>query len=266
MLSIIIPTLGTREQELSRLFESLESQTSKNFEVIVVSQDQHEKVAELLAPNSFSYQHVRLTKRGLSYARNQGIQAIKGRYVTFSDDDCWYPSDAVERVEGFFSQHNAQVVCFQIYDPTTNQSYKAYPTTEAEQLRSRDLFRKSSIEIFVDTETVDRKYICFNEDFGLGAKHPSGEENIFLFGLHRAGYQISYVPHVIVYHLKPTQASRLDERTMVSKGALFAALYNKPMDLILLTALFAKKIRHLKRPFRTYVKAVAMAKQPPKNM
>ncbi|MCM2675725.1 glycosyltransferase family 2 protein [Alkalicoccobacillus plakortidis] len=258
MLSIIIPTLGTREQELSRLFESLENQTSTKFEVIVVSQDKHEVVAGLLCERAFAYKQVQLSKRGLSYARNEGIKVISGQYVTFSDDDCWYPNDAVEKVENFFAQSKAQVVCYQIYDPTTKQSYKNYPVEKAENVRTRDLFRKSSIEIFVDVQTVDREYLRFNENFGLGAKHPSGEENIFLFALQRAGYIISYIPEVIVYHLKPTQASRLDERTMVSKGALFAALYRKPLDIILLTVLFAKKVRHLKRPVQTYAKAVAL--------
>lgn len=259
MLSIIVPTLGTRVPELNRLFDSLENQTSLEFEVIVVSQDHHEVVSELLSKRSFLHKQVKLSKRGLSYARNEGLKAVKGRYVTFSDDDCWYPAHAVKKVERFFAQHQAQVVCFQIFDPTTNQTYKSYPTEEANQVRSRDLFRKSSIEIFVDTQTIDQNYLSFNESFGLGAKHPSGEENIFLFALHRAGYTISYVPEVIVYHLKPTQASRLDERTMISKGALFAALYRKPVDLILLTALFAKKIRHVKRPLQTYAKAVALS-------
>ncbi|MDQ0206798.1 glycosyltransferase family 2 protein [Alkalicoccobacillus murimartini] len=258
MLSIIIPTLGTREQELSRLFESLEKQTSTKFEVIVVSQDKHEVVADLLGERAFAYKQVQLNKRGLSYARNEGIKAISGQYVTFSDDDCWYPNDAFEKVEDFFNQNKAQVVCYQIFDPTTNQSYKSYPTEKADHVRTRDLFRKSSIEMFVDVQAVDRQYLCFNESFGLGAKHPSGEENIFLFSLQRAGYTISYIPEVIVYHLKPTQASRLDERTMVSKGALFGALYSKPVDIILLTALFAKKIRHVKRPIHTYAKAVAL--------
>lgn len=36
--SLLLPTLGTRESEIKNLFESLENQTYKKFELIVVSQ------------------------------------------------------------------------------------------------------------------------------------------------------------------------------------------------------------------------------------
>ncbi|TSB48371.1 glycosyltransferase family 2 protein [Alkalicoccobacillus porphyridii] len=261
MLSIIIPTLGQRVEEFRRLCKSLEEQTNQSFEVIVTSQDHHKKVGELLQTFSFSYQHVTLHRRGLSYARNEGLKMIKGDYVTFSDDDCWYPSDMVERVERFFLDHQKPVVCFQIYDPISQQSYKNYPLQKKDSVSTKDLFRKSSIEIFVHVTNVDKRYLRFDERFGLGAEHPSGEENIFLVGLKRAGYEISYIPVPIVYHLKPTHESRLAEKTMISKGALFAVLYNKPIDMLMLTVLFAKKIPHLKRPFSTYIKAVRLALQ-----
>ena len=42
MITLILPTLGEREFEINRLFNSLENQIYKDFEVIVVSQANHE--------------------------------------------------------------------------------------------------------------------------------------------------------------------------------------------------------------------------------
>ena len=40
-LSILLPTLGSRIEELKRIFDSLENQTNKLFELIIVSQSNH---------------------------------------------------------------------------------------------------------------------------------------------------------------------------------------------------------------------------------
>lgn len=128
MISIIIPTLGTREAELRRLFQSMEEQTEQRFEAVVVSQANHETVARLLEGVSFCYQHIRLERRGLSHARNIGATYINGELVTFSDDDCWYEPDAFAEAWQFFrSNPKTGLVCFQIFDPVSEQFYKRYP-------------------------------------------------------------------------------------------------------------------------------------------
>lgn len=38
-ISVLVPTLGTREKEIRRLLETLEKQSYKDFEIIFVTQD-----------------------------------------------------------------------------------------------------------------------------------------------------------------------------------------------------------------------------------
>ena len=47
-ISVLVPTLGTREKEINQLLETLEKQSYKDFEVIFVTQDNHEKVKNIL--------------------------------------------------------------------------------------------------------------------------------------------------------------------------------------------------------------------------
>lgn len=254
MISVVIPTLGTREMELDRLFQSLSNQTNQNFEAIVVSQDNHELVKSLLDKYSFANQHVILNKKGLSYSRNEGIKYTKGDIVTFSDDDCWYEVNAFQEVSEFFQQSNSSgIVCFQIYDPEKEEFYKNYPNNKQESLKFQDLFRKSSIEIFLNLHKVDKQKVLFDEEFGLGAKYPSGEENIFLYAMFKEGYQISYVPKVVVYHAKPSISTRLNFKAFSSKGPLFKSIFNTPVGFLMLTFLFLKKYKHLERPFPYYI-------------
>jgi glycosyltransferase involved in cell wall biosynthesis len=256
MISIVIPTLGNREKELIRLLDSLKSQTYQNFEVVLLSQDHHENVAEIVNKYTFNINHVELNKKGLSISRNVGIEKVNGTIVTFSDDDCWYKETAFEEITNHFDKTNDDLTCFQIYDPETNKYYKGYPENPQNQLSLQDILRKSSIEIFINLKEVNKGDISFHEQFGLGAMYPSGEENIFLHQMYKKGYKISYLPIVMVYHKKPSIDSRLNLNAFKGKGPLFKQMFNTPIGLAMLTFLFVKKFRALERPFYFYVKAV----------
>ncbi|GAF64973.1 putative glycosyltransferase [Bacillus sp. TS-2] len=257
MISVIVPTLGTRISELKRLLESIQSQDVRFIEVIIVSQDHHEKVAELIGQFTLKIKHICINQRGLSLARNKGMEHVTGDIVTFSDDDCWYHPEAFINVQKWFEAHrDSSVVTFQIYDPISKSLYKEYPSELKLQISKKELFRKSSIEMFIHLDMVDRDDIIFNEQFGLGAAYPSGEENLFLFHLYRKGYYISYCPKTVVYHLKPELAAKLSYSMFVSKGPLLKAIYNTPIGIALLSGLFIKKFRHLQQPFRLYQAAL----------
>jgi len=248
MISIIIPTLGERPNELKRLFDSLHSQVYQNFEVILVTQLNHQCINDL-SHYPFDIKHVKLTKKGLSYSRNEGLKYINGSIVTFSDDDCWYPNDSFQNVADTFDQDDSlDVACFQIFDPIQNVPYKSYHSEAKEQISRKDVLNKSSIEIFIRLSNIGLDELSFDENFGLGTKYPSGEENIFLRDLIKKKLKISYFPETIVYHKKPELATRLTDAQLISKGPLFKRLTNTPIAIVLLTLFFLKKSKHIKNP------------------
>lgn len=256
---MIIPTLGTRASELERLLSSLVDQTHQEIEIILISQDNHEDVDEIIkrVNGHLVINHVQLDRKGLSIARNSAIPYINGQVVTFSDDDCWYPTDSFEKVNRYFSNHpSTDVACYQIFDPTSNEYYKNYSAEDHTSLKFMQLFQRSSIEIFLSMKNISKDDIYFNEVFGLGAKYPSGEENILLTGLFKKGFRIAYQSDIAVYHAKPTKESRLTEASFKSKGPLFKQIFGSFIGLIMLTGLFVKKIRYLDQPFSFYGKAI----------
>ncbi|GAM12020.1 glycosyltransferase family A protein [Mesobacillus selenatarsenatis] len=241
MISVIVPTLGTRQIELIRLFDSLENQSNGDFEVILVSQDNEEKIKNLLSNYNFSHKHIHINKKGLSHARNVGLNYISGDIVTFSDDDCWYLNDSFEKVHSYLKNSSAGIICFQMFDPDKNEYLKNYPDEVQPTVSKRGLWSKSSIEIFIDLKKVKKEHLRFDEEFGLGAKYPSGEENILLFDLYSLGYQIAYEPELIVYHEKKDIVTRLNTKTVLGKGPMFKRMYNTPVSLALITLFFFKK-------------------------
>ncbi len=261
LINIIVPTLGNRVEYISRLFDSLEKQTYKNIKVITVSQGNHIEIGELLSNYKFEYKHVKLKKKGLSYARNKGLEYVENGIVTFSDDDCWYPSSAFERVVNLSYTKISDLVCFQIYDPQAKEYFKVYDKHEVAFLKKRATMKISSIEIFIDLEKVDKADLIFDEQFGLGAKYPSGEENLLISELVKKGYTISYKPEIIVYHRKSklTGKNTISTKEFASKGPLFRRMFNLPIAVVILSMFFIKKFKRIEKPFASYFQALREA-------
>lgn len=256
MFSIIIPTLGNRLRELERLFKSLNDQTYKKFEVIIVSQGNYKNVDEILEKYNFDYKHIKINQLGLSNARNIGLKYVTGAIVSFSDDDCWYPSDAFDRIAADFKFSKKGIICYQIKDPIKNELYKKYSGKQEDKVNFRGIFNKSSIEIFLNLNLVNKEDLAFDTEFGLGARFPSGEENIFLCDLYKKGYSICYKPCIVVYHEKRDNKSKLNTSTFIGKGPMFRRMFNLPIALLLLILFFIKKKRHIESNEKMFFKTI----------
>lgn len=104
--SLIVPTFG-RAEELRRLFASLSEQDPATFEIIVIDQNDDDRVAPYLAllRPDIMRRHIRISKKSLSNARNVGLSYATGKYVAFPDDDCWYPRGLLPNIEQWFRIH-----------------------------------------------------------------------------------------------------------------------------------------------------------------
>lgn len=111
MISVIIPTYN-RSNLISRAIISVNNQTYKNIEIIVVddaSTDDTTTIVESL--NIPNLRYIRLSQnQGACHARNIGIRESKGKYISFLDsDDTWEPTKLEEQYN-FLKNKNASVV------------------------------------------------------------------------------------------------------------------------------------------------------------
>lgn len=256
-ISIVVPTLGTRLDELERLLKSLSNQRV-NLEIVIVSQGNYEAIQRMVEGyGDLSIHHVHNEEKGLSKARNTGLELCSGKIVTFSDDDCWYKVSSLERIVDYFNTKcNQEGLSFQIYDPLTNLPYKEYSNREKEKITFKNIFNKSSIELFFRREFLKENKILFDEEFGLGAKYFSGEENIFLSDIMKSGGTIAYIPEVVVYHQVPTSSSRLNDRNFIGKGPMLKRMHGRLGGFILLFVLWSRKMNMLDTPVKTLFKTI----------
>src|SRR5436853_4580540 len=94
---LVVATVD-RFEELGRLLSALERQTEARFRVVLVDQNEDDRLDSVLSEHA-SLDVVRLrAAHGLSRARNVALPSVQGDIVAFPDDDCVYPDDLLESV------------------------------------------------------------------------------------------------------------------------------------------------------------------------
>ena len=90
LFSVVIPTFN-REATLRETLRSIEEQTFRDFDVVVVDDGSTDGTIEIA--QSFSFVRViRQQNSGPGVARNTGVNAATGQYIAFLDsDDVWFP-------------------------------------------------------------------------------------------------------------------------------------------------------------------------------
>lgn len=113
MFSIIVPSYN-RKAEIPGLLESLEAQTVKNFEVVIVDDCSQEPV-EIEGNFSFPVTLLRNeTNQGAAGSRNIGAAAAQGEWLLFLDDDDRFADNKCEVLDDIIYDH--QEINF-IYHP-----------------------------------------------------------------------------------------------------------------------------------------------------
>lgn len=98
--SILIPVYNA-ENYLRRCLDSLEQQSFKDFEMIVVndgSNDNSLSIIQQYASKDSRIKIISQKNQGLSIARNNALQIAQGKYITFVDSDDWIESDFLEKM------------------------------------------------------------------------------------------------------------------------------------------------------------------------
>lgn len=100
LVSAIITT-HNRLDLLKRAVQSVYDQTYQYIELIVVDDASTDGTKEYCSSQPFRYIHIpKEESRGGNHARNLGVQAAKGYYVAFlDDDDAWLPEKIEKQVQ-----------------------------------------------------------------------------------------------------------------------------------------------------------------------
>jgi len=211
--SLILGTFG-RTVELAEYLASLEAQTYKNFELIVVDQNPDNRLAPVLAPyeNKFELLHLRSAK-GLSRANNLGLEHASREIIGFPDDDCRYLLDLLAKVAGFLAEHpKLDGLCGGSVDENGKESNGHYDPDPGPISKSNIWRRSVQYSVFLYADSS--RGVRFDESLGPGSGTPcwAGDETDYLLQLLERGAALYYDPTLVVVHPDPT--THYDESAM----------------------------------------------------
>ncbi|MFD0671335.1 glycosyltransferase family 2 protein [Cohnella sp. GCM10027633] len=206
-ISLVMATIRSTS-EVDRFLRHLAVQTYQDYELIVVDQNEDDRLGPILKPYETQLPIVRLrSERGVSRSRNKGLGAITGDIVAFPDDDCWYDPDVLAAVvELFKARPELDVVTGRSVDLAGNDSAAKFDRTEGYVDKTNVWRRAISYTIFHRRSVADRLG-GFDEEIGVGANsiYLSGEETDYVLrALPRC--IVYYYPSLTVNHPNPVRA------------------------------------------------------------
>jgi len=202
--SLILATLG-RIDEPGAFLESLARQTYRSLELIVVDQNEDDRLRPVLERFSDSIL-IRRVKcgRGVSRARNLGLGLVTGDIVGFPDDDCVYPSGLLQRVAAFFdARPDAHGLSGRAVD-MDGREYARFDRAPG-RIDLHNVWRRTvTFTLFLRAE-VSRDLGGFDETLGPGAGTPwaAAEDIDYPLRAAKLGYLIEYDPSIVVMHPNP---------------------------------------------------------------
>ncbi|WP_144299454.1 glycosyltransferase family 2 protein [Elioraea rosea] len=210
--SLVVATKG-RSDEIGALLGSILAQAVPA-EVIVVDQNEDERVAPVLAPYAgrLPLTHLRSRIANANNSRNLGLRHARGEIVAFPDDDCVMPDGVLARVDRAFADDPALAIL-------------TGPAASPEGGLGSGRWRGESGAITlanVWTSVIEfnlflRREVAlalggFDERLGPGTEFGSAEGNDLVARAIRAGHVVRYDAGLRIVHpdkrLTPIAASR----------------------------------------------------------
>jgi glycosyltransferase involved in cell wall biosynthesis len=206
---LVVATIG-RTEELARLLETLAAQSSRDFRVILIDQNDDGRLEPIIERYRDDIDLIHLSsKPGLSRARNVGLRSLQADVIAFPDDDCWYPPDLLGRVADFLGRNpSLDGVVGRTIDQASRSSFLLWQKDPSPVTRANVWRTAVAVTIFCRRAVIERVGL-FDETLGAGSgtSWGSGEETDYVLRALAAGFTIGYDPTLGVFHESPNPTS-----------------------------------------------------------
>lgn len=143
-ISVIVPVYNV-ENYISRCIKSIQEQTYKDFEVLIIddeSQDKSIEIVKKLIKNDPRFKIISQKNRGLGGARNTGIRKANGEYLFFLDSDDYIENDTFSSLINYIYKYEVDIVVFDYFRVDENGNKLFSPKFGQYILDKEDAFRK----------------------------------------------------------------------------------------------------------------------------
>lgn len=220
LVSIIVPFYNV-EGYMEKCIQSIEDQTYKNWELILVddgSTDDSYAICNKYAGGDSRIRLFRRDKAGVSSARNYGINEAKGEYILFADSDDWLDKDMLEKMlrEG----EGADMIVCDAYNVTVKGKEQSISPRNLWKNEGKHEVSNVYSEVLRISATLWNKLIKRDAIGNLRFEEDKtyGEDLIFMTKLMPAVKSAIIIPDHLYYYLTNREgnviSAKLDKRTI----------------------------------------------------
>ena len=206
LFSLIVPTLG-RRKEVRRLLASLEAQTCRDFEVIVVDQNPDDLLDAVCREfaGRLPLQHLKVESRGAARARNRGLGLATGAIINFPDDDCEFTPELLARVAaGFAESRELDALFARAIDPVSGESSGTRFDPRSQPVTAGNLYQTTiEFTMFARRSLFDEVGLL-DEKLGVGTYFGAEEGADFVLRALYLRKRLVYDATLLIYHAQKT--------------------------------------------------------------
>ena len=233
-LSIIIASYN-RAESLGHFLDQISDQvvpSTVDWECLIVdnnSTDQtHEVISRFAGQNPRRFRYLLEARQGKSAALNRGIRESAGDLLVFTDDDCIPRSDWLASIAHEFGDHpslaaiGGRVELYNQLDKPVSIRTCKERTPISSPLEVFSLLIGCNMAIHRKVFDVVKE---FDPLLGPGHRTKAFEDLDFLYRVQKQGFEMAYVPEVIVYHnhgrATDSEIAHLNRNYVVGRGAFY---------------------------------------------
>ena len=260
LISIVIPVYNA-EKYLGGCLNSIQNQTYKNFEVILVNDgsiDHSETICKEFVEVDTRFRYFLKVNGGASSARNFGLDHVTGDFITFIDADDWVDENHLEVLINNIKENNSDMAVSSIkkFDNVSSFEFRVYSNQEKYLLNYNKLNRDEFLVILPKLIHASNSYkIAVSKlfkkelvkDIRFDESIVYGEDLDFFFKIYNNINSISYVDEVTyVYRLHDeSTSSKFNQQYAEQELLIYKKMYEKIEELGLSTIHYYTTIRDL---------------------
>ena len=236
MISVIIPVYNV-EKYLRECLDSVLNQSFDDLEIICVNDGSTDNSLNILKEYHKKDARIKIItqeNKGLSSARNTGLEQSTGNYIYFIDSDDYIENNALSEVYNLAESKDLDMVIFKLlpfYDDTKEKVIKPYQEMEfLKEIVGENVFNFRNLGMKMYNLAVTVQGVLFKRELISNLRFPEGlifEDNVFFTeAVLNANRILFYDKHLCNYRLR--KGSIIDSKKNFSD---IIEITNKLIDL-----------------------------------
>lgn len=202
MITVIVPVYNV-EPYLRKCLDSIVNQTYRDLEILVIddgSTDGSGRICDEYTEKDARIRVFHTENRGLSCARNLGLDKAKGSWIGFVDSDDWIEAHAIQRFLDTAMTTGADIAACRFYQEYVDRTIESPGANEPFIVEGDKILRSMLVERKMSEDVWNKFYSAklFNN-----IRYPEGrifEDYATTYKLIQKSRRLAYIPDCLIHY------------------------------------------------------------------